>query len=57
MEDFPTLGSPTIPIFKLLETLPSRIFSVLTSFLGGILEDLNLDLEEKGEEDEKSEGD
>ena len=38
MVDFPTLGSPTIPILRVLPGLPQRIFcsSVLSFFLGGI---------------------
>lgn len=36
-EDLPTLGSPTIPIFKLLEGLPSLGFSTTCCFFGGIL--------------------
>ena len=37
-ELFPTLGSPTIPIFKLFFTRPNRapVFSGGASFLGGI---------------------
>lgn len=35
--DLPTLGNPTIPIFKLLEGLPRRIFFTSSVFfLGGI---------------------
>lgn len=36
-EDLPTFGRPTIPIFKLLEGLPSLGFSTTCCFLGGIL--------------------
>ena len=34
--DLPTFARPTIPLFKLLPGRPSRIFSSLTAFLGGI---------------------
>ena len=37
-EDFPTLGSPTIPIFRLFPGRPRRtFFSVGAAFFGGIL--------------------
>lgn len=36
-DDFPTLGTPTMPIARLLDAFPSMIFFSTTCFLGGIL--------------------
>lgn len=50
---FPTLGIPTIPIFKLLEGRPKRAFFSTTVFLGGILFLMKLvDVEMKESADE-----
>lgn len=48
-DDFPTLGRPTIPIFKLFEGRPNLgLFSTGAPFFGGIFF-----LASRGEEEEK----